>query len=146
MKGQMKVIGIGGPRTLELRLRTCELRVWRAVVGLANDEERQRVSAAPETPSTLLEPSRLRQQAAEPHRDDHPVVVTGLTSVLAPLVRSAARQALDDYFADASAFIRDAEAVSPDRLRASLDSASAWTATLLALHRVQGQPAVSEAA
>ena len=142
----MKVIGIGAPRTLELRLKSCELGVWRAVLGLTHVEERRRVSAAPETPSTLLELSRLRQRAAEPHREDQPFVVTGPTSVLAPLVRSAARKALDDYVAAASAAINDGEAVSPDRLRAALDSASAWTATLLALHRVEGQPAVSEAA
>ena len=141
----MKVIGIGAPRTLELRLKTCELGVWRAVLGLTHVEERRRVSAAPDAPSTLLELSRLRQQAAEPHCEDQPFV-TGPTSVLAPLVRSAARKALDDYVAAASAFINDAKSVSPDVLRAALDSASAWTATLLALHRVQGQPAVSEAA
>jgi hypothetical protein len=104
------------------------------------------VSAAPETPSTLLELSRLRQEVAEPHAGDQPFVVTGPTSVLAPLVRSAARKAMEDYVAAASAFINDAESVSPDVLRAALDSASAWTATLLALHRVEGQPAVSEAA
>jgi hypothetical protein len=142
----MKVIGIGAPRTLELRLKTCELGVWRTVLGLTHVEERRRVSAAPETPSTLLELARLRQQAAEPHREDQPFVVTGPTSVLAPLVRSAARKAMEDYVAAASAFINDAESVSPDVLRAALDSASAWTATLLALHRVEGRPAVREAA
>jgi hypothetical protein len=98
----MKVIGMGAPRTLELRLKTCEIGVWRAVLGLTHVEERRRVATARETPSTLLELSRLRQQAAEPHREDQPFVVTGPTSVLAPLVRSAARQALEDYVAAAS--------------------------------------------
>ena len=142
----MKVIGIGAPRALELRLKSCELGVWRTVLGLTHVEERRRVTAAPETPSTLLELSRLRQQAAEPHPGDQPFLVTAPTSVLAPLVRSAARKAMEDYVAAASAFIDDAESVAPDVLRAALDSASAWTATLLALHRVEGEPAVSEAA
>jgi hypothetical protein len=73
------------------------------------------------------------------------VLVSGPTSVLAPLVRSAARKAMEEYVAAASAFISDAAAVSPDRLRAALDTASAWTATLLALHRVEGH-ATSDAA
>lgn len=98
----MKVIGMGAPRTLELRLKTCEIGVWRAVLGLTHVEERRRVATARETPSTLLELSLLRQQAAEPRREDQPFVVTGPTSVLAPLVRSAARQALEDYVAAAS--------------------------------------------
>jgi hypothetical protein len=142
----MKVIGIGAPRELELRLKVCELGVWRALLELTQGEERRRGTAAPDTPSTLLELSRLRQEAAEPHPADQPLIVAGPTSVLAPLVRAAARKALDDYVANASALIRDAESVAPDRMRASLDSASAWTATLLALHRIEGRSVISESA
>lgn len=36
--------------------------------------------------------------------------------------------------------------VAPDRVPAALDSTSAWTATLLALHRIAGRSAVTEAA
>jgi len=142
----MKVIGIGAPRELELRLKTCELSVWRAVLELTQGEQRRRVTAAPETQATLLELSRLRQEAEEPHPADQPLVVTGPTSLLAALVRAAARKALDDYVADASALIRGAELVAPERLRASLDSASARTATLLAMHRIEGRSVVSDAA
>jgi hypothetical protein len=142
----MKVMGVGAPRALELRLKCCELAVWRDVLGRAHADERGRASAASDAPSTLVELSRLRREAGEPHRDDQPVIVIGPTAVLAPLVRSAAKGALEDYVAEASAFISDAAAVSPDRMRAALDTASASTATLLALHRVEGQPAVSEAA
>jgi hypothetical protein len=138
----MKVMGIGAPRTLELRLKRCELSVWREVLRRAHAAQRDRVSAAPET---LVQLSRLQQQAGEPHREDQPVVVTGPTSVLAPLVRSAASNALENYVTEASTFISDSTAVSPDRLRAALDSASAWTATLLALHRVESEPAASQA-
>jgi hypothetical protein len=58
--------------------------------------------------------------------------------VLAPLVRTAAKKALKDYVTEASAFIGESTPVSPDRLRAALDSSNAWTATLLALRRVEG--------
>jgi hypothetical protein len=141
----MKVVGIGTPRTLELRLKCCELGVWREALRQAHGAEHGRVSAAPDTPSPLLHLSRLHQEAGERHREDQPFVVTGPTSVLAPLVRRAARTALENYVAEASAFISDGAALSSDRVRAALDTASAWTATLLALHRVEGEPAASEA-
>lgn len=145
----MKVMGIGAPRTLELRLKCCELGVWREVLGRAQIEERGRVGAgvteADALPPDVLHLSRLRLEAGQPHREDQPVLVTGPTNVLAPLVRSAARKAMEDYVAAASAFISDTAAVSPDRLRAAQDTASAWMATVLALHRVEGE-ATSEAA
>lgn len=137
----MKVIGIGAPRTLELRLKCCELGVWREVLREAHAEE-QRGSADAKTRSDgpggrLRELSRLLGEAHAPWRPDQPVLVVGATSVIAPLVSAAALKAMDRYVAVGAAFIDDGASVARDEVRAALDTAGAWTATLLALHRIE---------
>lgn len=132
----MKVTGFGAPRTLELRLKRCELAVWRAVVGDAHANELHHRDAS-KSGSRLRQLSRLLCEAHEPWQPDQPVHVVAPTCILAPLVRAAASTAIDRYVAMATAFGDDNSNVSADQVRAALDTTGAWTATLLALRRVE---------
>lgn len=136
----MKVIGMGAPRTLELRLKCCEISIWRDVLRDAQAKELQVSSDASqrEQEQRLQQLSRLLREAHAPWRPDQPAQVVGATGLLAPLVRRATAKAVDGYVAAAAGFTGGGATVSPDQLRAALDTAVAWTATLLALHRVDG--------
>lgn len=136
----MKVVGLGAPRTLEMRLKCCELVVWRDVLREAHAEElgADGHDATRADPGVrLAQLSRLMREAYAPWRADQPVQVVGPTSLLAPLVRTAANKAIDRYVTAATGFLCDAASVESDHVRAALDTTSAWTATLLALHRVE---------
>lgn len=133
----MKVLGIGAPRTLELRLKCCELGIWREVLREAHAEELQRGAARREPDLRMRELSRLLAEAHAPWRLDQPVIVVGATSMLGPLMRAAAAAAVEKYVAVTTALVSETADVSPDNVRAALDTVGAWTATLLALQRVE---------
>ena len=130
----MKVVGTGAPSTLHVRLKHCELGIWR-------DELRRRHSAALRTGTDAVQAemsvlARLVDQARKPAPADQPYDVAGPSRVLAPLIRAAAAAALERYVAAVRAFGTEADTTA-DQVRAALDSATAWTATLLALHFVE---------
>lgn len=135
----MKVVGTGAPRTLELRLKSCEIAVWRDVLREAHAKElgADGDGASADPGDTLARLSRLMREAYAPWRTDQPVQIVGPTSLLSPLVRTAANKAIDRYVTVATGFLCEAASVHPDHVRAALDTASAWTATLLALNRVE---------
>src|SRR5262245_27757119 len=106
----MKVVGIGSPAKLRVRVKPCETGVLREVLyehldvavealgrrgGRIRDgaseisQERERAAAEVAAITALLDQLRPLEVV------DHPYVLIGPTSVLAPVIRNAASEAVE---------------------------------------------------
>jgi hypothetical protein len=149
----VKVIGTGAPRMLTIHLKPCEIDVLRdelhhrrAVITEAAAAAHAR-SAAPEAGAgdpevedrhdELLLISRLLDQLRSPAPRDHAREIVGPTWVLAPVIRGAAGEAADRLAVAVARFGEDRGTPTPDQLRAAVDTASAWTATLIGLDHAE---------
>jgi hypothetical protein len=119
----MKAVGIGAPRTLVLRLKSCEIGVWCDALRDACAASQPRDDEADARGDEL---TRLLREAQAPRRDDRPFEVTGATRTLAPLVHRATALAIERYVTAARPFVAQAAAhSSADQLRAAVDAAGA---------------------
>lgn len=139
---------------LTLRLQTCEIDVLRdelhhrravitesaAAAHAASrvPEEGDRDAEGEERHDELLLISRLLDQLRTPT----PVgearrVVVAPTWLLAPVVRGAAVEAVVRLSTAVEQFSEDKGVLTPDQVRAAVDTASAWTATLLGVDHAE---------
>ena len=100
--------------------------------GGAASRERERVETEAAALTGLLEQLRRSERAGRPH------VLIGPTSVLDPIVRNAASEAVERLSAVVDIFRGDVNGkVTPEELRSAVDTAGACTATLMWLVDVQ---------
>jgi hypothetical protein len=149
----MKVVGTGSPETLTVRARPCEIRVLRmvteerrteatrAAVDLQSSAESWADSDRAEQLSSrhreLVAISRIFDQLTQPPTLDQPLVIAGPAALVAPLVREAARAAVQGLWLAVDNFCVGIRSPTADQLRAQLDAAHACTSTLLALDFVE---------
>jgi hypothetical protein len=146
----MKVVGTGSPMMLTLRVKSCEVAVLREVLCCRRADA---VAAAAAARGRIGE-SRTDADAEAPHDEmfliaklldglrqhvsfDQPRVLEGPTWLLDPLIRDAASEAVGRLSEAVDVFRADRGRLSSDALRATMDAASACTATLIALDFVQ---------
>jgi len=145
----MKVVGTGAPRMLTVRLKSCEINVLRDELHHRRAVITEAVAAA-EAKST---PRRADDRDAEiQHRHDElalisrlldqlhtwspqeqPREIVGPTWLLGPVIRGAAGEAVERLLTAVGEFCEDRGTPTPEQLRAAVDSAGAWTATLIGL-------------
>jgi hypothetical protein len=145
----VKVVGTGAPWMLTIRVKSCEVKVLRdeleerravAVEAAANAQATQR-RPAPGANTAVVEPhhdelfviSRLLDDLRRHVPRDQPRELVGPTWLLDPVIRGAAGEAVERLREIVDAFQADKGRVTPDELRAALDTACASTATLIGL-------------
>jgi hypothetical protein len=145
----MKVVGTGAPRMLTIRLKPCE-------VGVFRDELHHRRAAVTEAAaaahSRSVAPTTLAgDRDVEDHHDELFLIMTlldelrtpvppgqprelvGPTWLLGPIIRGVAGEAVDRLQSAVERFREDRGTPTPDELRGALDCACACTATLIGL-------------
>jgi hypothetical protein len=138
---------------LTLRLRRCEIDVLadelhhrRAAIteaAAAADAVNTRHETAARDPEVeerhdeLLLVSRLLGELRTPAPEGHAREIVGPTWLLAPVIRGAAGEAVARLAAAVDEFREDRGTPTPDQLRAAVDTASAWTATLIGLDHAE---------
>ena len=149
----MKVVGTGAPRVLTIRFRACEIGILRdelhhrrASLTEAAAEAHARSTArtaaggdreVEDRHAELLLISRLLDDAHRPAPNGDPYEIVGPAWLLGPVIRGAAGEAVARLASAVQEFAEDRGAPTPDRVRAALDSACAWTATLLGLDHAE---------
>ena len=143
----MKVVGTGAPRMLTVRLRQCEVAVFRDELRERRTDVVDATAAASRDDSEvdrchdelflitgLLDQLRTAQQGARE--------LVGPTWLLAPIIRGAACKAAARFVNAVQEFSEDCGTPTPDELRAAAETASASTATLIGLDRAENHAVV----
>ena len=149
----MKVVGIGSPARLRLRVKPCEVGVWRDVLcdhvdaavrmigehgGRPRDGESVGGRARERAETDVAAVSGLLEQLRAAEAADQPYVLAGPTPVVDPIIRNVASEAVERLSTAVDIFRGDAKGtVTPDEVRRAADTAGACTATLIWLVDVQ---------
>jgi hypothetical protein len=144
----MKVVGTGAPRTLTVRVQTCEIGLWREALRrrLTAATDRGEAARAAEDVESMRRDeagaiARLLERAHAPVPSGQPWVLSGPSLLLADVIHGIAGAALEGYAAAWRRFIASPDARNGDQLRIAVDAAAATTATAIALARVQDDAA-----
>ena len=143
----MKAIGTGSPVMLTIRVRPSEVGLFRdvlneqllAAAGSIDQAtcDRRPTRADGQAHDELAVVSELLNQLREPVAEDQPRELVGPTSVLDPVIRTAASEAADRLSEAVDVFRSDRGRMTADELRAALETASACTSTLIGLDHAQ---------
>lgn len=141
----MKVVGTGAPRTITVRVQPCEIAMWREalrrrMITAADPTRRVPPPATEDEPIHRVEASAVARLLTRAHAavaPGQPWVLTGPSWLLDDVIHSVTRAAVDRYAEAWRAFEDAPDVLNADRLRVALDTASACTATAMALARVQ---------
>jgi hypothetical protein len=149
----MKVVGTGAPQVLTIRFRACEIGVLRdelhhrrAALTEAAVEAHARSTAraagagdreVEDRHGELLLISRLLDDAHRPAPKGEPYEIVGPAWLLGPVIRGAAGEAVARLATAVQEFAEDQRPPTQDQVRGALDSACAWTATLLGLDHAE---------
>jgi hypothetical protein len=149
----MKVIGTGAPRMLTVRFRRCEIHVLRdelhhqrAVIteAAAHAHEKSTAPGAgagdPEVEhqhDELFLITRVLDDLRVPAPDDRVREIIAPTWVLGPVIRGAAREAVERLCDAIRKFAADTGTRTPDEVRAAVDTAAALAATLIGLDHAE---------
>jgi hypothetical protein len=140
----MKVVGTGSPRMLTVRFDQCELPLLRDEVAerqrslvstlaemttphMAGDDDGERLK------DKLVLLTRLEDDLRGPVEPDQPYEVTGLTELMADVIRGAAGEAVYQLQQDVERFREDRGTPTGQELRARLSTASAAIESLIGL-------------
>lgn len=155
----MKVVGTGSPTMLTIRLKTCEIPVFRdeleerravAIEAMAHAHERATgrgatIADSGEERATdeLVLISRLLDDLRPRVHADQPLELVGPTWLLEEVIRGAAGEAVERLRLAVEAFRLDRDRITPDEVRGAVDAVCASTATLIGLdyavnHAVDG--------
>lgn len=149
----MKVIGTGAPRMLTVRFRPCE-------VGVVLDELHHQRSVVTEAAAHAHDHSSAPGAGAgdpevEDHHDELFLIarllddlrasatpdrlreVMAPTSLLGPVIRGAAVEAVERLCDAVRKFAADTGAGTPEEVRGAVDAAAALTATLIGLDHAE---------
>jgi hypothetical protein len=149
----MKVIGTGAPRMLTVRFRPCELGVvldelhhQRAVVTEAAAHAHEHSDApgagagdreVEDHHDELFLITRLLDDLRAPTPADRLREVMAPTSVLGPVIRGAAVEAVERLCNAVREFAADRGAGTAEELRRAVDTAAALTGTLIGLDHAE---------
>jgi len=149
----MKVVGTGAPRMLTVRFRPCEvgmvldeLHHQRAVVtdAAAHAHAHSDAPAArggdPDVEDhhdQLILMARLLDQLRAPAPADRLREVMAPTSLLGPVIRGAALQAVERLCDAVRTFAGDTGAGTPEEVRGAVETVAALTATLIGLDHAE---------
>lgn len=149
----MKVVGTGAPRMLTVRFKSCEINVLRDELHhrrAAITEAAAKAHADSNAPGAgvgdrevedrhdeLFLITRVLDELRAPVQPDQPRQIVGPTWLLGPVIRGAAAEAAERLQDAVAAFGADTGTPTPDEVRAAVDTASALTATLIALDHAE---------